>query len=327
VTGVVRSRVTSADDADVLASIAEDYYVNGHNQDAIASRYSISRSYVSRLLRRAREIGVVEILVHRDIRRDAVLEAALQERFHLTRCIVVADVAMSPDGVLRQAGQLAARLLAEIITPESTLGLAWGNGVRAGVTALTPGRTRARRVVQMFGGLSTAPAEIMSGELVTEAARALDATPDRLHAPWIVESAELARSLLDQQDIAAVLRRAAGADVALVGIGATGRSSSALLFNERYLSGPELREIADQGAVGDICGRLFDVEGLPCRASVMSRVIGLELDTIRQLPLVVGVATGRVKARAIRAALRGSLVRALVTDGEAAREVLSDERN
>jgi deoxyribonucleoside regulator len=115
-----------------------------------------------------------------------------------------------------------------------------------------------------------------------------------------------------------------GADVALVGIGARGRGSSALLFNDRYLSQAEVDEIDEAGAVGDICGRLFDAEGRACRVSVMGRVIGLELDTIRQLPEVIAIATGRDKAEAIRAALRGGLIRILVTDADAARAVLDD---
>ncbi|MEZ0239715.1 MAG: sugar-binding transcriptional regulator, partial [Chloroflexota bacterium] len=265
-TGIARSRLDSGD-ADVLANIAEDYYLNGQNQDVIASRYNISRSYVSRLLGRARELGIVVISVRREIRRDTVLESALRDRYGLLRCAVVADVAIDPEVVLRRAGQLAATILAETLRPESTLALAWGTGVRAVIEAMPPGRARAQRVVQMFGGLSTAPAEIMSGELLAQAARALDATADRLHAPWIVESAELARALLDQQDIATVLQRAATADLALVGIGATSRGSSGLLFNRTYLTAAELAEIDEQGAVGDICGRLFDAEGRPCAIS------------------------------------------------------------
>jgi DNA-binding transcriptional regulator LsrR (DeoR family) len=327
VTSVVRNRPVSAEDAEVLASIAEDYYVNGENQDAIASRHRISRSYVSRLLRRARELGIVEISVHRDIRRDAALEVGLRERYGLARCIVVASDATSPQVVLRRAGQVAAGLLGEVITPDSTIGLSWGNGVRAVVEALRPRRLRARHVVQMFGGLSTAPAELMSGELVADAARDLGASHDRLHAPWIVESADLARSLLEQQDVAAVLGRAAAADVAVVGIGATGRGSSALLFNQTYLTPRELAEIEEQGAVGDICGRIYDAGGRPCRASVMDRVIGLDLETIGRLPLVIGIATGHQKYRAVRSALRGRLVGAMVTDSEIAREVLADERD
>ena len=322
VTGANRSRFSSPENLDLLANIAEDYYINGVNQDVIATRYRISRSYVSRLLRRARETGVVEIRVHREVRRNRDLEIAVEERFHIARCLVVDDGTGHPGGSLRFAGQLAVGLLAELLTSDSTLGLAWGNGVRAAIAALSPGRIAAGRVVQMFGGLSAAPAEIMSGELVTEAARALNAQADRLHAPWIVESAELARSLLEQPDIATVLRHAAKADVALAGIGGRGRESSALLFNERYLTPAELEEVAAAGVVGDICGRLFDVNGRACDVSVMGRVIGLELDVIRRIPQVIGIATGRDKADSIRAALRGGLVRALVTDAEAARAVL-----
>jgi len=186
-------------------------------------------------------------------------------------------------------------------------------------------------LLEALAGLGEADRELLmliGWEELTpaQAARALDATADRLHAPWIVESADLARALLDQQDIAAALRRAASADLALVGIGATSLGSSGLLFNRTYLNEAELREISAQGAVGDICGRLFDAEGLPCAVSAMERVIGLELDAMRRLPLVIGIATGREKHRAIRAALKGGLVRALVTDSEAAREVLGDGR-
>lgn len=319
---VTRGRLNTVDGTDFLASIAEEYYISGHNQDEIANRYRISRSYVSRLLRRARETGVVEIRINREVLRDPGLEARLSQRYRLEHCLVVAEPSSDPAETLRLAGRLAAGLLGQVLSPESTLGLSWGNGVRAVVTALAPGRVRIRRVVQMFGGLSTAPAEIMSGELITEAARALGAQPDRLHAPWIVESADLARALLQQPDIASVLRRAASAEVALVGIGATGLGSSALLFNERYLSAHEMAEIEACGAVGDICGRLFDREGRPCRASVMARVVGLELELIRRIPLVIGVATGRPKARAILAALRGNLIRGLVTDSQIAREIL-----
>ncbi len=321
-TSGTRGRLGIHEGPDLLANIAEEYYINGRNQEAIARRYQISRSYVSRLLRRAHEQGIVEIRINRQVRRDRALEDGLSERFRLKHCLVVAESVTDQSETLRLAGRLAATLLSEVLSAETTLGLAWGNGVRAAVTALTPGRIRVRRVVQMFGGLNAVPAEIMSGELITEAARLLGAQPDRLHAPWIVESAELARSLVGQRDVAAVLRRAAAAEVALVGIGATGMGSSALLFNERYLTNDELAEIEACGAVGDICGRLFNADGQPCRASVMARVVGLELERIRRIPLVIGIATGRQKARAIEAALRGGLIRGLVTDSDVARAIL-----
>ncbi len=318
----------SNDDADVLASIAEDYYLRGSNQDAIAVRYRISRSYVSRLLRRARELGIVEISVNRTVRREPDLESAMTARFGLDRCVVVAvnEDTDDPADVLRKVGREGAQLLMEQIEARHTLALAWGTGVRAVVDEIKPGRARARDVVQLFGGLSNAPPEIMSGDLVPQAARALGASFERLHAPWIVESSGLARALVEQPDIAGTLRKTASADIAFVGIGAIGHGSSALLFNDTYLTSSELAELAASGAVGDICGRVFDRDGRACEVSFMSRVIGLDLDGIRRLPLTVGIAIGTQKHRAVKAAVTGGLVSALVTDASVAREVLRDER-
>jgi len=317
-----RRRTNGVDDVETLADIAEDYYVNGENQETIAVRYGVSRSYVSRLLQRARDLGVVEITVHREIQRNRELERAIEAQFNLHRCYV-ADCAGDPDLALRQAGKLAVAILAENLTPESTLALGWGQSVRAMVDALAPGRLSSARVVQMFGGFSGARLETTSWELVAETARALGAIEDRLHAPWIVETSELARSLVEQPDIAAVLRHAAEADVAVTGIGAKGRGSSAMLFGTRYLTLSQIREIDEEGAVGDICGRLFDSEGRACRVPFMSRVIGLDLEAIRRIPMMVGIAVGHEKAKAILGALRGGLLDALVTDTGAARAVLA----
>jgi DNA-binding transcriptional regulator LsrR (DeoR family) len=317
-----RHRTNGTDDVEVLADIAEEYYVDGQNQEWIAQRHGISRSYVSRLLQRARDLGVVEVIIHRETPRNRELETAFQRRFGLDRCFVV-DCPGDPDLALKNAGQMTVNLLAEKLSSGSTLALGWGQSVRAVVDSMTPGRLSSARVVQMFGGFRTASIGTMSGELVAEAARIMGATEDRLHAPWIVETPELARSLLEQPDVAAVLRRAAEADVAVSGIGAAGRGSSALLFGTRYLSADQIHEIEREGAVGDICGRLFDAEGRACRVPVMSCVIGLDLETIRRIPMMVGIAVGREKAVAILGALRGGLLDALVTDTDAARAVLA----
>jgi DNA-binding transcriptional regulator LsrR (DeoR family) len=308
-----------------LANLAEDYYLNDRTQEQIAARYGISRSYVSRLLLRARTLGIVEIIIHRDILRSRSLEAELERRFGLARCVVVESAGASEDRTLQMAGEAGADILAELLTPESTLALSWGNSVRAVVDAIRPGRTSARRVVQMFGGLRAAPAEIMSGELVTSTARQIGALEDRLHAPWIVETSDLARSLLDQTDVAATLRRAANADVAVVSVGAVGMASSAIIYSPRYLSHEDLEEISASGAIGDLCGRLYDANGRACRVPLMQRVISLDLDLIRQIPMVLCIATGRFKAPAILGALRGHLISGLVTDSEAAQAILASD--
>lgn len=313
--------VVRAEDEDILARLAEDYYLKGHNQAQIASRYRISRSYVSRLLQKARDLGIVEISVRRAVSRDSGLEAQLRARYGLLEAVVVTSASRDDADILRLAGQEGARLVAEHCKPDDTVAVAWGTGVRAIVEALRPGQARAHHVVPMFGG-SLVPTDISAADLVVNVARLLGASYDQLHAPWIVETIDLARSLWEQPEIAGVLMRGASADVALVGVGAVRFGSSALLFNDVYLNPKELTELATSAAVGDIGARIFDGDGNPCELGFNSRIIGPDLATVARIPNVIAVATGAEKGAAIRGALRGGLIKMLVTDDAAARVIV-----
>ncbi|NLH09610.1 MAG: sugar-binding transcriptional regulator, partial [Chloroflexi bacterium] len=114
--------------------------------------------------------------------------------------------------------------------------------------------------------------------------------------------------------------------VAVVGIGTIDPSMSSLL-RAGYLTPKELKDLAESGVVGDVCALMFDIEGNLLDVPLARRVVGVQADMLRQIPLVLGVACGAVKAAAIHGALRARLINALVTDGEAARRVLelSDE--
>ncbi|MGH7903353.1 MAG: sugar-binding transcriptional regulator [Candidatus Dormibacteraceae bacterium] len=317
-----RGRSMPQEETDLLAQIAEDYYLGGSSQAEIGRRHNISRSYVSRLLNRAREAGIVKISIQRPIRTQPDLEQELAARFGLAACVVVVGAAGAPGESLRLAGLAAAGHLVEAVKPTDTLAVSWGTGIKALSEGLRASRARADHVAQIFGGLRLATHDISGADLVGRIARQLDATFDYLHAPWIVESAALAEALMAQPDVAGVLARAAGAQMAFVGVGATGQGSSGLLFNPTYLRLEELAELRRSNAVGDIAGRCFDARGRPCPLSFDDRIIGLDLAAIREVPIVVGIAAGAHKGAALRAALEGGLINVLVTDRPAALTIM-----
>ncbi len=55
------------------------------------------------------------------------------------------------------------------------------------------------------------------------------------------------------------------------------------------------------GAVGDICLRFFDEHGEVVKSALDERVLGIDTDTLRSIPRVVGIAGGTRKYTAIRA--------------------------
>ena len=111
--------------------------------------------------------------------------------------------------------------------------------------------------------------------------------------------------------------------LALVGIGAT-EPSRALASSGNVFSPREIKGLADKGAVGDICLRFFDAAGRQVVTELNDRVISVELDQLRAVRRVVGVAGGRRKTNALRGALNGKLVNVLITDLASAERLLTE---
>lgn len=69
--------------------------------------------------------------------------------------------------------------------------------------------------------------------------------------------------------------------------------------------------------------RYFDERGQKISSDLDERVIGLDLEQMQRITLVIGVAGGLAKFRAIQAALKGQWVDVLVTDHVTAQQLLA----
>jgi DNA-binding transcriptional regulator LsrR (DeoR family) len=130
-------------------------------------------------------------------------------------------------------------------------------------------------------------------------------------------------ALLADPQISETLALGARADIALVGIGAITIPDS-VVRQANILTQVEFEQLQAQGAVGDIALRFFDADGQAVDHEMNDRIIGLDLDQIKSIPRVIGVAGGTEKFEVIRAALRGQLINVLITDDRTAARLLED---
>src|SRR5690349_21815448 len=295
-----------------LIKAARMYFLDGRSQDEVAKALGTSRSNVSRMLTAARAQGIVEIRVHDQASREKELEDALRDRFGLAH----ARVAAFRPGVDAQAaaGDLAAQWLDESLRDGQVLGLSWGTSLQAMVASFSVDQPRSVEVLPLVGGLSTVASLVSSEELVRELAGRLGATYRYLHAPALLRSQAARDSLLEEPTVAEVLERAQGADLAMVGIGTVGVGSSRKILDGLGLTAAERTAFLAAGPVGDACCRFFDADGNPVEGAVHERVLAIDLDRLRRIPTVIGVATGVEKAVGVLGALRGGLVDGLVAD-------------
>jgi DNA-binding transcriptional regulator LsrR (DeoR family) len=311
-------------DPELLAKAARLYFVEDRSQDDVAATLGTTRSNVSRMLKQARDLGIVEIRIVDPARRDHELELTLRGRFRLADARVLE--ATPGTDVLPGVGRLAVRWLDETLRDGQVVALSWGQTLQAVVRAVDGLSRRDVEVVQLVGGLSALDSGVTGQELVRELSERMGARHRYLHAPALFGSAEALAMMLREQTIADSLDAAKAADIAVVGIGTPGIGSSEALLVALGLSPAQRAEFDASGAVGDVCARFYDLSGKEASRIVSERVLAVTLDDLRAIPTVAGVAAGREKALGILGALRGRIIDVLICDREAALAVLSLDR-
>lgn len=308
---------------ELLVRVASLYYESDYSQQQIAEMLQISRSNISRLLKEAKQKGLVEIRVRKSIPTVPALERALCDRFGLQQALIVDSGDRSYDERLAAAGQLAARFLEYTLPQHKIMAISWGTGVNAAVSALTATPRLAVDVAQMIGSVGSVNATIDGPELARQLAEKLGGRYYYLHAPLIVDDPTVRDMFLKQSTIEDTLNRARQATIALVGIGTTEPSASSFL-RAGHLTYEQNEILRQQGAVGESCGYHFDIYGRVAQIEINQRLIALNLDEIRKIPVVVAVACGLPKTSSILGALRGGYVKVLATDDTTAEAVLRE---
>lgn len=307
---------------DLLARVSSAYYESGLTQQAIAEELGISRVKVYRLLREARQKGVLDIVIHWRIERESALEREFEAAFGLDEAIILgASTYYEPESVLPNLGELVARYLEEVLREDTSLAICVGRSTYAAINALD-GDFRPRfRVVQAVGSLPMALGQTDSAEIVRELGGKLDVEVMYLSSPPLADDPQAAEIMRRQPGIRETLEAARGADIALVGIGDLAPEGTVFL-RAGLISSEELSQMAQAGAVGEIVGWPYDLEGRIIPDHFTARLIGISLQDLKRVPNTIAVAAGTEKVRAILGALRTGSIQVFGTDSRTAAAVL-----
>ncbi len=305
---------------ELLAEVASLYYEEGLTQQEISVRLRYSRSRISRLLTEAQKEGVVEIHIHHPFARNRALEARLQELFHL-KVVRVCQSRDEPYAVmLHRIGALAARLVSQQLKDNITIGLSWGAALSEMANAFRPIHCPGARVVQLIGTVGSVDPITDGPGLVRRMAAMLDGRAYTLAAPWLIDNKVVRDALLEDRRLRETVDLIRQVTLAVVGIGTIQPELSSIV-RAGYITVEQARNLSAMGIVGDVCGEQFDIHGKLIEIPLTGYVFGVNAALLRQVPLVIGVAGGTEKARAILGGLRSGLVNALVTDERAANAI------
>jgi deoxyribonucleoside regulator len=305
------------DHFELLADVASLYYEEGLTQQEISIRLQYSRSRISRLLTEAQRRGVVEIHINHPLARNRSMENKLQEMFNLKSVRVCQNRGESYESMLQRLGALAARLVMQNLYDEIIIGLSWGAALAEMANSFRPMHCTGARVVQMIGTVGSVDPTTDGPGLVRRFAAAIDGRAYTLAAPWFFDNKLVRDALLEDRRLQESLAMARRVNLAVVGVGTIIPELSSIV-RAGYITVEQANYLSSLGIVGDVCGLQFDINGKMIELPITGYVFGINVDILREVPMVIGVAGGSKKALSILGGLRSKLINALVTDEAAA---------
>ena len=164
-----------------------------------------------------------------------------------------------------------------------------------------------------MGSLSSVTTSASAEEVGRQLAKNLNAQFIPFLAPVVVSNSRTRDTLLEEEIITKPINLARAADVAIIGIGSKGSSSSEMVINEFKFSKAE-RDLLYENYAGDVAARFYDLSGQSLSSKMDKRVLGLTLAEIRTIPRVIGVASGTEKAFGVIGAARSQMLDVLIVD-------------
>ena len=295
-------------DQEFMSIIAYLYYYADMNQSDIADRLFLSRSTVSRLIKKARQSGVVELKINEPWERDLTMEDIIKTTFSVASARVLRiSEGMEQNAVLDILGQVATYSVSCNVQKHSILGMSWGNTISHVNNTITTMQNIPLTVVPIMGTMTYPDTNPESLKLSQRFARIYSGQFFPLEAPLFASSREELAALLADPGIAEAINTSRKADLIVTSVGSIEDRSWDRVFGMDRLV--RLKEI---GCVGHIGGHFFDINGREIDGTYKELHVGLTLEEIAANGHVMCVADSPRKAEAVYAALRGRLVNTLI---------------
>ncbi len=304
---------------ELMAEVAHLYYEEDYSQTEIARMMNISHSTVSRILQKAQESEVVKVIIRYPLPSVPSLENEIKAKFGLKQVRVFPASDSGYPDLIRNVGQLCARAIESLVADGMVFGVCLGQTVEASVKSLNPVTNIHCKIAMLQG--ATEDEQLQGMSLGQTLAGLFGGDLKIIPSPWVFKNPEICQILLQEPAVREAIDVAENSDIALVGIGSTDPELSTIA-RCKYLSEADMKSLIKNGAVGEICGKFFDFQGNLLDVEFNKRTVTIDINRLRRIPTVIGVAAGLQKATAILGAIKGKLINVLVTDSTAANKIL-----
>ena len=291
------------------------YYLQDVKMEAIARHLRTSRSTVSRLLKHARDTGLVEITLRPESSRAPGMGQSISATFGVATYVVAVPDTTNDIDRLEQVARTSAKLLASWFDSDMVMGVAWGTTLAAVGRHLGHKPTRGSAVVQLNGAANNFTSGVdYTSDLISTFGSAFDAVMHHFPVPAFFDYPETKAAMWRERSVRRVLELQRRADIALFSVGAIAGAIPSHVYAAGYLDDDDVRTLHTEGVVGDVCTVFLRADGSYKDVAINARATGPTPDELHRVPRRVCVVAGDNKVVPLLAALRSGVVTDLVVD-------------
>jgi len=309
------------DEHQLLIDASVLYYLEGKTQSEVAKELFLSRPKVSRLLKKARDLQIVDITINYNNEKMEELQGEIRRTFNVPNVVIVKTLSDKKE-TINEVGKAAAKELGLILHDDMTLGISWGKHVRICSSFLKKHEYSGIRVVELFGAISYDMDKLDMLSIGRSISSKVGGRLYPLPSPIYINDANARKAIMETPLIKNTLTMIEECDLILSGIGAVDSETSTFqTLWDNYDESDIKQQVIRHGGIGFILAHFFDQHGEFLDIPANDNVIGIRTETIKEKK-IFAIAAGEKKAKAIFAALRGGLVHTIVSDEDTLRLVL-----
>ena len=258
-------------------------------------------------------INLLKNFIH-EIKGLSKFERSIEKHLNLKQVIVVPGNVEIDKSVLKELGKAAANYAMDIIKDNSIIALTGGTTVKEVVDSFPQNKKYNNILVLPARGGMARNVEIQANTLVARLAEKICGNYELLHVPDNLSNAALT-AILNEKNIKNIIDKIQNAEILIYGIG---RAKDMAL--KRGLPEKEIKVLEELGAVGEAFGQYYNEIG---EIIYYTPTVVVRREDVKNNKILIAVAAGKNKARAIIATEMNSSSTVLIIDQSAAEEIIN----
>ncbi|TLG81019.1 sugar-binding transcriptional regulator [Vagococcus zengguangii] len=297
----------------LLTKVAWLYYIEEMTQKDIGEQLGLSRIKIIKMLEEARIKNIVQFKFSTFDRLKIEAEKKLIKKYNLKDVYIAPS--FSNDDENNTLSLAAAMYIDDLIKDNTYISMGYGKTVSKVLNNLANLSEKDISIISLTGGVAP--------YLPNNQSKVFNAKLYLLPTPLFMSSKETAKNIRKELAVKEILDMATLSKLSVVGIG--GMDDEATVLESHILNNNDFIKLKMQGAVGDILMHFIDSNGNLVQSEIEEKLVSTNLDDLKTHENVIGVAAGREKITAIKAALIGKYIHTLITDEETAQLLIKGE--